>query len=337
MGGTGNIGGTGNAPPSAWVNATSNLANMQSECGNLTMLSAKPGAKTVFAGVAKHGLFASEDGGKSWQPTGTGAGSAMITNRPSSVVYDPQHPEVFWESGIYNGGGVYRSDDAGKTFVQLGNAAHNDLVTVDFTDPMRQTLLAGSHETKRKLLLSKNGGQAWMDIGMNLPADSHFSSAPLIIDTRTFLLGACGYGMGACGVYRSTDGGTTWMRTTDLATTGEPLVASSGAIYWTLIYDSGLARSTDKGQTWMKIQNSFVQVKPVELPGGKLAGVIGDHLQVSTDGGMTWKPIGDKVPWKPQSLAYSAALKTFFISHWDCNNVVLSDAIMSAGYDYALP
>src|SRR5205814_8560277 len=235
---------------SAWANVTANLAGMQSECGNLTMVSAKPGARTVIAGVARKGLFASEDGGKSWQAMGTGAGSAMIINRPSALVYDPQHPEVFWESGIYNSGGVYRTDDNGKTFVQLGSAAHNDLVSIDFTDPMRQTLLAGAHETKRKLLLSKNGGQVWTDIGLSLPADSHFSSAPLVLDARTFLLGACGYGMGACGVYRSTDGGTSWTRATDLPAVGEPLVASSGAIYWALIYNSGLARSSDQGQSW---------------------------------------------------------------------------------------
>jgi photosystem II stability/assembly factor-like uncharacterized protein len=310
---------------------------MQSECGNLTTVVAKPGTKTVIAGVARHGLFASDDGGKSWQPMGAGAGSAMITNRPSSVVSDPQRPEVFWESGIYNGGGVYRTDDNGKAFVQLGDATHNDLVSVDFTDPMRQTLLAGAHETKRKLLLSRNGGQSWMDVGMNLPADSHFSSAPLILDARTFLLGSCGYGTGACGVYRSTDGGTTWTRTTDLAAVAEPLVASSGAIYWPLIYNSGLARSTDKGQTWTKVVNGFVSVRPIELPGGRLAGIIGDHLQLSTDGGATWKPIGDKLPFQASSFAYSLPLKTFFISHWDCGNVVLSDAIMSAGFDYAAP
>jgi hypothetical protein len=143
--------------------------------------------------------------------------------------------------------------------------------------------------------------------------------------------------MGACGVYRSTDGGTTWTRATDLGVVGEPLVTSTGAIFWPLIYNSGLARSMDKGQTWTKVANSFFSVKPLELPGGRLAGIIGDHLQLSADGGATWKPTGDKLPFQVSGLTYSVALKTFFISHWDCNNVVLANAIMSAGFDYAAP
>ena len=44
----------------------------------------------------------------------------MITNRPSAIVYDPEHADTFWEAGIYNGGGVYKTEDNGKTFVQLG-------------------------------------------------------------------------------------------------------------------------------------------------------------------------------------------------------------------------
>ena len=44
--------GAGPVPLSAatWVNVTGNLANMASECGNLTLLSAVPGSNTVIAG-----------------------------------------------------------------------------------------------------------------------------------------------------------------------------------------------------------------------------------------------------------------------------------------------
>jgi hypothetical protein len=323
----------GPAPPGNWVNITANLAGMPSECGNASYHTAKPNSKTLIAGVAQRGLFASEDGGKSWQPLGTGAGSAKITNRTSSIVFDPQNPQVFWESGIYNGGGVYKTTDGGQTFVQLGNAFHNDTVTVDFTDPERKLLLAGSHETKRKLLLSTNGGQIWTDIGMSLPADSHFSSAARILDSKTFLIGAAGYGMGAAGVYGSADGGLTWTRTTDLATVGEPLVASDGSIYWSLIYDSGLARSTDKGLTWTRVASGFLSVTPVELPGGRVVSANRDHLQVTADGGKTWRQVGEPFPYVPKGLAYSTGLKVFVIRDWDCKNAVLPNALMSAGFE----
>src|SRR6185369_11119165 len=93
------------APPAAWANATGNLAGMSSECGNLGLVSANPCSDMVIAGVARAGLWGTEDGGKTWVKLGAGAGSAVITNRISAIVYDPAAPGTFWESGIYNGGG----------------------------------------------------------------------------------------------------------------------------------------------------------------------------------------------------------------------------------------
>jgi photosystem II stability/assembly factor-like uncharacterized protein len=321
------------APSSAWVNATGNLASMQSECGNLTLVSATPNSSVIIAGVAKVGLFESNDRGQHWTQLGTGAGSAVITNRPSSIVYDPEDAETFWESGIYNGGGVYKTADSGKTFEQLGMVSHNDLVSLDFGDPDRQTLLVGGHEQKQTLYLSTNGGQSFDPIGMNLPADSHFSSAPLVLDSKTFLLGACGYGDGTCGVYRSGDAGEHWDQVSDLPVAGRPLVTSDGSIYWTLIYDGGIARGTPDGMTWSKTSDNLTTGYPVELPNGELLLVRGTHVVVSPDEGSTWNEVGDEIPFKPSGVTYSVQQKTLFVWHWDCGEVVLDDAIASAGFD----
>ena len=74
-----------------------------------------PGADTILAGVAGRGLWANSSG-STWSHLGEGAGSATITNRPSWIVYDPLSPGVFWESGIYDGGGIYQTFDKGNTF-----------------------------------------------------------------------------------------------------------------------------------------------------------------------------------------------------------------------------
>src|SRR5258706_3560300 len=89
------------AAASAWVNVTGTLANMASECGNLTMVSAVPGSDNIIAGIARNGLWVNGNG-STWAQL---AGSSIITNRPSSITYDPAHPGVFWESGIYGTGG----------------------------------------------------------------------------------------------------------------------------------------------------------------------------------------------------------------------------------------
>jgi photosystem II stability/assembly factor-like uncharacterized protein len=307
---------------------------MTSECGNLTLVSAEPCTNVAIAGVAKGGLWATSDG-KTWTKLGAGAGSAAITNRPSSIVYDPDHEGVFWESGIYNGGGVYKTTDNGQTFKQLGTITHNDLVSVDFSDPDRKTILVGAHEQKQKLFLSTDGGQTFKDIGMSLPADSHFSSAPLVLDSKNFLLGSCGWGNGMCGVYRSNDAGACWYRVTEEAVVARPLWARDGTMYWSTVFDSGIVTSTDQGKTWTKTANGIASAYPVELPDGRVVTIGNGHLVISKDQGKTWAQILPNPPFKPNGVTYSARTKTFFIWHNDCGNVVLPDAIASAGFDYA--
>jgi hypothetical protein len=115
----------------------------------------------------------------------------------------------------------------GTTFRKLREIGHIDLISVDFSDPVRKTLLAGVHETKRRLFRSSDGGATWLDIGAKLPADSHFSSAPLVLDARRFLLGACGWGDGVCGVFASADGGDNWKKTSSESPAGQPPSLSS--------------------------------------------------------------------------------------------------------------
>jgi photosystem II stability/assembly factor-like uncharacterized protein len=321
-------------PSADWINATGNLANLQSECGNLTLLSAVPGSERILAGVAKVGLYESSDRGQHWEKLGTGAGSAVIENRPGSIVYDPEDPSTFWESGIYNGPGVFKTTDGGETFEQLGDISHNDVVSVDFTDPERKTLLVGGHEQKQTLYLSRDGGESFEQIGMSLPAGSHFSSTPLVLDENTFLVGSCGYGDGECGVYRSTDGGMEWARASDLAAAARPLWASDGSIYWPLIYDSGLALSTNDGASFTQASDGVLTAHPVELPDGRILAVRGDHVAVSADQGESFAPIGETLPFKAAGVIYSVAQRTLFVWQWDCGDIVLPNAIASAGFDY---
>src|SRR6185369_4479213 len=72
-----------------WVNVTGNLADMQSECGNMCLLSVVPGQDKIIAGIAKRGLWQTVDGGATWPQLGQGAGSDHIVNRPSRILYAP--------------------------------------------------------------------------------------------------------------------------------------------------------------------------------------------------------------------------------------------------------
>ena len=319
----------------SWTNVTANLAGMSSECGNLALLSVRPDRDMVTVSVAGRGLWATTNGSAEWSPLGQGPGSATIINRGSSIVYDPDRPNTFWESGIYNGGGVYRSDDSGVTFRQLGTVTHNDAVSVDLTDPQRLTLLAGGHE-QPNLFMSRDGGRTWSDISGSLPKDAGFSSQPLTLDSQTFLLGTSD-GAGS-GIFRTVDSGGTWTSVYKGAVKGRPLVAKSdGAIYW-VTASGGLIKSVDKGMNWTSSVGAGVLAATspyvVELPDGALAAA-GRSVLISRDHGATWVAVGPSLPIQPTGLAYSPFRKAFYTWYSTCDTPVPANAILRLDFDYA--
>lgn len=162
-------------------------------------------------------------------------------------MYDPSAPATYRETGIYNGGGVYRTDDNGVTFRQLGNIVHTEALGIDLTDPARRTLLATKHEAS-VVSRSTDDGKSWTDISSSLPAGAGFATGPVVIDAKTFVLGTS-HGTQA-GVFRSTDAGNTWTRVFNYGVTGRPLVASDGALYWVSDTNSAVIKSVDGGAIW---------------------------------------------------------------------------------------
>lgn len=320
----------------AWTNVTANLAGLGSECGNMTLLSARPDRDVVIAGVAQRGLWVSANGATAWSPLGQATGSAVITNRPSSIVYDRAHPATFWESGLYNGGGVYRTDDDGATFSRLGTATNIELVGVDFTDPARRTLLAGGHESAH-LFRSTDGGGTWVDIAAQLPATAGATSYPLVLDAQACLLGTA-LSTGA-GIFSSGNGGTSWTLVSATEVRSRPLVASDGAIYWPLA-NGALVRSSDHGSSWTKVTAAGTLTPTtgglIELPDGRFAAITSGYVGLSSDRGATWKRTGQPLPYSPSGLIYSSFRKAFYVWRFDClagADPVPADAIMRMAFE----
>lgn len=345
-GGLGQGGGT--QTEGEWVNVTSNLANRQTACGNTSVLSAKPDEDLIIVGLAEAGLWGTRDGGETWQELAQGDDSVPVANVPSGIVYDPEDADTFWESGIYGVSGIYRTQDGGDTFEQLGAVHHNDFVSIDFSDPDRQTLLATGHEQGHTLHRSQDGGQTWESIGANIPPNAKTCMFPHVVSHDTYLLG-CGGGVvhmeGDAGIYRSTDAGQSWSRVSTHGGASPPLITSDGTLYWAAERGSGLAMSTDAGESWSLVVGDGVvsSVGPVELPDGRIAtvgaaeGPLGaqiTRLVVSDDGGETWAPVSPNVPFQPLGLVYSAYQRAFFIWYANCDTKVQPDAIQRYDFDY---
>jgi hypothetical protein len=326
---------TGTVPMGDWVNVTSNLAGMNSQCGNMSHVAAKPDEDMLIAGIGGLGLWASTDGGQTWQPLGTGAGSDEIDNRATTMLFDPAHTQVFWESGIY-GAGVFKTVDDGVTFKELGMIQHNETLSIDFADPDRKTMIVGGHEQTQVLWLSTDAGDTWQSLGDKVPESADISSNPLLLDPQTFLLGCPPYAQKTPGIYRSTDAGNTWALVSTTGGEFAPLAASDGTIYWADPGNGGMVRSTDQGLTWTELigPNALLSVAPIELPDGRIATASMQNIVVSSDQGAHWQIVSPALPYAPAGLTYSIQQKAFVIYHWTCDNPVPSDAIMRFDFDY---
>jgi photosystem II stability/assembly factor-like uncharacterized protein len=304
-------------------------------------MSARQDADVVIAGVALQGLWVSQNGSKTWARLGQATGSAAITNRPSSLTYDPVDPKAFWESGIYNGGGAYKTTDNGQTFKQLGNLTHTDFVSVDLSDPARRTLLSGRHETSQ-LFRSGDGGATWVDITGALPSGVGYTSWPLVLNANLHLLGTTS--ASTAGVFRTTNGGAAWSRVYSGAVSGPALVAKSdGAIYWLLDQGQGVIKSTDQGLTW-HIMRAVGQISTsaanlIELPDGRLA-TFGASVIVSANHGVTWQNVGAPLPYRPAGIIYAPIRKAFYAWRFDCAKTaqedpsIKPDMIVRMDFDY---
>lgn len=320
----------------AWVNATANLEGLASECGNLSHVGTLPDGDRVIAGVALQGLWALQDGTDDWVPLG--AQGAAILNRTTALVQDPDNPDTFWQSGIYTGGGVFRTTNAGASFQQLGNIIMVDLVSVDFTDPLRQTLVAGIHE-QPAVYRSTDGGATWENISAGLPPSVGIANSPLVIDATTYLIATSNGD--ESGIFRTTDAGLTWVRVTDFGAVGQPaVIESDGTIYWLLEDNGGVARSTDAGQTWTVLSrgpSTGASTTLRVLPDGRLVAIGGGSLILSADQGATWQRFGPPMPYTAQGFTYSATRNAFYAWRSDCifddPNLVPADAIIRLDVD----
>jgi len=304
------------AEPPVWVNVTNDLGGDAVKWGGLSTLTlgVAPGTDTVYAHIGRVGLFASNDGGAHWTNLVTPPETSPINGFVGRFLFDPKDPKTFWIACWY-GKGLLKTNDAGKTFRQLGTQDKFEGVTVDFTDPERKTIVIGRHEMSQSLMISKDAGATWKTIGTNIPPDTNFTNWPLLIGANTILSNTSGWRKGlSFGIWRSEDAGETWTKVSDYSPTGAPLLSSKGIIFWSV--GGGLARSSDTGKTWVLLKSPTLG-SIIELPDGRLVGKGQHRIAISNDSGDSWTEYGPELPVKPsdfgQSIVYLPGMKAFLI------------------------
>lgn len=190
--------------------------------------------------IAGHDIFqASSDGGNSWHSLNNGLPGTDI----HGFAMNPTDPNLL--SAFVVGHGLFRSSDAGKTWVVSGGQTPGDVMTLASGGGNPETLYAGSMSSG--VLQSTDGGQSWSP--MSGAAASAMTVAADPTAKQTLYAGA------SDGIYKSTDGGQSWNRLA-ASPSNVMLLAVSPAnpkrvLAFSLAGDKALVyRSDDGGQTW---------------------------------------------------------------------------------------
>ena len=282
-----------------------------------------------YFGATGGGLFKTTDGGSTWTPVTDGqVGSASV----GAVAMAPSDPDIVYigmgevqlRANVLQGDGVYRSDDAGKSWRHLGLADTHAIgrIRVNPTDPERVYVAALGHpfgpNPERGVFRTTDGGDTWekvlfrdertgaVDLVMD-PADPDVLYATLWqVYRKPWRLWSGGEGSG---IFKSTDGGDTWSELTrnpglPAGVLGKITVTVSGADpdrVWANVEAErgGLYRSDDGGRSWELVnghrdiwQRAFyfqrLEADPVDR---NTLYILNFRLMRSTDGGRTLESV----------------------------------------------
>jgi len=252
--------------------------------GNRTIaIAGVPGNPMInYIGAASGGLWKTTDGGISWRPIFDDQDVSSI----GSIAITPSNPDILWvgtgETFVIRpahamGDGIYKSEDAGKTWKNMGleKTGRIGRVVVHPTNPDIVYAAALGHtfgpQQERGVFKTTNGGATWERV---LFIDEGTGAADIAIDPKNpdnLLVGmwsihintwGLNSGGPGGGVYRSKDGGTTWEAMKDkglpggkdypVGKTAVAIAPSNPNIVYALfeIDSPALYRSEDFGETW---------------------------------------------------------------------------------------
>jgi photosystem II stability/assembly factor-like uncharacterized protein len=237
---------------------------------------------TYYFGATGGGVWKSTDGAMTWSSVfdkeGTSAiGSIAVANSNHNIVYVGTG-EACIRGNISHGDGVYRSLDGGKSWKNVGlkDSRAVGKVIVNPTNPDIAFVAALGHpygpNTERGIFRTTDGGKTWEKVlykdentgGIDVAFDPHNPNiiyAALWQARRTsWSLESGGPGSG---IYRSSDGGTTWKHLEEhglpkgpYGKIGVAVAANSDRVYALIEAhnpDGGLYRSDDGGESWQLV------------------------------------------------------------------------------------
>ncbi|NOX47632.1 MAG: T9SS type A sorting domain-containing protein [Chlorobi bacterium] len=242
--------------------------------------------QTIYIGAANGGIFKSVDAGNNWDAVFDEALSLSI----GDIAIAPSNPEIIYVgtgeanagggSLAYDGVGVYKSGDGGDTweFAGLEGSRNIGRMVVHPTNPdilyvaAMGNLFANSPE--RGVFKTTDGGQNWQNV--LFVSDSTGAIDIVIHPENPEILYAAmwervrrpdrrSYGGPTCGIYKTTNGGSSWTElstglpspSSDVGRIGIDISKSQPNVLYAIYADKtgyfdGIYKTTNDGGSWIQ-------------------------------------------------------------------------------------
>jgi len=255
--------------------------------GRSSAVTGVPGKPNLFYfGSTGGGVWKTEDGGQTYKNISDGyfggsIGSVAVAKSDPNVIY-VGGGEVTVRGNVSSGYGVWKTEDAGKTwnFLGLPKSRHIPRIVIDpnNADIVYAAVLGNIYKptSERGVYKSINGGKTW---SKSLFSNKHAGAVELIIDpsnsrvlyAATWRMNRTPYSLNSGGegsaLWKSTDEGKTWKEISlnsgfangDLGIIGVTVSPINSQRVWAIVENKengGVYRSDDGGGTWKHINES---------------------------------------------------------------------------------
>lgn len=272
------------------------------------------------------GLYRSANGGKSWKRVASSA-NFTVPSRIGTVAVDPFDSKHVFAGGIGYGrlsagsdsGGLVESRDGGATWARLKPAGGTYWCHSIVFDPKKQGRVFASITTQGSasgIYRSDNGGTTWRHLTQGLPPSDQMGRTTLALapsSTSTlYAFAADELSDNAdllLGVFKSTDGGTSWTNVAGNHFANERQIGYGNAIAvhptdpnHVICGGVDLHLTRDGGKTWKRVTrwdadrgtpgyahaDHHILLMPAAAP-GRVYSANDGGMDASADGGLTWQ------------------------------------------------
>src|ERR1700758_1985105 len=244
--------------------------------------------KEYYVGVASGGVWKTVNDGTTWTPVFDGEGSYSI----GWLTLDPNDASVVWvgagesnsQRSVAWGDGIYRSDDGGKDWKNLG-LKKSEHIGQGVVDPRDSKVVYVAAEGPlwgpggdRGLYKTTDGGKNWKAV-LTISENTGVSDVQMDPSNPDIVYAAAYQrrrhvftmidGGPESAIYKSTDAGTTWNKVTsglptvDMGRIGLAVSPADPNVVYAMIEAAddkgGIFRSNDKGATWER-RNEFAEI-----------------------------------------------------------------------------